>query len=200
MAQDRSHISGIHRLTGPDRKELRVNLAAFRTSPAIICAALALAACQQEKAPEAQGTASAAPEAAPEAKPGITVSQGVLVLPAVKGNPGAAYFTIANGDKSASTIAAVSIDGAAKAEMHETTGGSMAPVADLTVKPGETVKFERGGKHVMVFAIADTVKPGGSAEMTLTFAGGDKVSVPLAVKSMADAMGDDMADDHGSHN
>jgi copper(I)-binding protein len=178
--------------------------------PTALAAVLALAACQQNKAPEAAAIATAsgaaATEAAPDAKPGITVSGGVLVLPAVKGNPGATYFDLGNGGTAASTLAAVSIDGAGKAEMHETSGGSMAPVKDLAVKPGETVKFARGGKHVMVFDIVDTLKPGATTEMTLTFAGGDKVSAPLKVQSMSDALGGDMAGgdmagmDHGSHN
>lgn len=166
-----------------------MNLASFKPHPTLILAVLALAGCQQNKAPEASATAAAAAsEAAPDAKPGITVSNGVLVLPAVKGNPGAAYFDLSNGGPAASAVAAISIDGAGKAEMHETAGGSMAPLKELNVKPGETVKFARGGKHVMVFDIADTVKPGGTAEMTLTFAGGDKVSAPLKVQSMGDAM------------
>jgi len=169
-----------------------VNLATFKPGPALVLAVLALAACQQNKAPEAAATTAAASEAAPDAKPGITVSGGVLVLPAVKGNPGAAYFDVGNGGAVTSTVAAVSIDGAAKAEMHETSGGSMAPLKDLPVKPGEIVKFARGGKHVMVFDIGDTVKAGGTAEMTLIFAGGDKVSAPLKVQSMADAMSGDM--------
>lgn len=189
-----------------EAKETRVNLATFKPRHVVILSALVLAGCQQNTTPEAEKTAASATEAAPEAKPGITVSGGLLVLPAVKGNPGAAYFDLANGGAAASTVAAVSIDGAGKAEMHETSGGSMAPVADLAVKPGETVKFVRGGKHVMVFDIADRVKPGGTAEMTITFAGGDKISAPLKVQSMADALGGDAAGsdmagmDHGSHN
>lgn len=170
-----------------------MNLATFKPRSALVLALLALAGCQQSKAPEAPATAAAASEAAPDAKPGITVSGGVLVLPAVKGNPGAAYFDLGNGGPAVSAVAAISIDGAGKAEMHETSGGSMAPLKELSVKPGETVKFVRGGKHVMVFDIADTVKPGATAEMTLTFAGGDKVSAPLKVQSMSDAMGGDMA-------
>ena len=205
MAQDHPSISGNHRAAAFGRKESPLNLATLKRHPALIVALLALSACQQNKAPEAAATTAAATEAAPDAKPGITVSGGVLVLPAVKGNPGAAYFALGNGGPAVSTLAAVSIDGAGKAEMHETSRGSMAPFKDLAVKPGETVKFERGGKHVMVFDIADTVKPGGSAEMTLTFAGGDKVSAPLKVQSMSDAVGGGdmagMADmDHGSHN
>jgi periplasmic copper chaperone A len=179
-----------------------LNLATLQPRVVLILAVLALSACQQNKAPEAPATTAAATDAAPDAKPGITVSGGVLVLPAVKGNPGAAYFDLGNGGPAVSTLAAVSIDGTGKAEMHETSGGSMAPLKDLTVKPGETVKFARGGKHVMVFDIAETVKSGGTTEMTLTFAGGDKVSAPLKVQSIGDALGGDMAGmagmDHGN--
>jgi periplasmic copper chaperone A len=124
----------------------------------------------------------------------MTVEGGVLMLPVVKGRPGAAYFSLANGGDKPATLAAISVDGAARAEVHETKGGTMTPLAALEVKPGETVKFERGGKHVMAFDVAQTLKPGGTAEMTLTFADGDKISAPLKVETMTRAM------DHGDHN
>lgn len=157
-----------------------MNPRSFTSRSALLLAALALAACQQSKAPEA--------ESSPDAKPGITVDGGVLTLPVVKGNPGAAYFSIANGGGKPATLAAVTIAGADKAEMHETKGGSMEPLSSLEIKPGETVKFERGGKHVMAFGLGDAVKAGGTAEMTLTFADGDKVSAPLKVEAMGAAM------------
>lgn len=153
-------------------------------------AVLALSGCGDAKKPAEQAS-EAAPDAAapaPDAKPGITVVDGVLTLPVVKGRPGAAYFTLTNGSDAAATLAAVTIEGAGKAEMHETRGGSMVPLGVVELKPGEVVKFARGGKHVMAFDLAETVTAGGSAEMTLTFAGGDKVSVPLKVESMASGM------------
>ena len=166
-----------------------MNLSHFRLRCVLLLAALSLAACRQQKAAEN--------EVMPDAKPGITVSGGVLTLPVVKGRPGAAYFELANGGDKTATLAAISIDGASKSELHETKGGTMAPLAAIDLKPGKTVKFERGGKHVMAFDIAETLKPGSTAEMTLTFAGGDKVSSPLKVETMAGAM-DGM--DHGDHN
>jgi len=145
-------------------------------------ALLALGGCgQADKAGEPAGQAT---QAAPEAKPGFTVRDGVLILPVIAGRPGAAYFTLTNGGDAAGTLAAVTIEGVGKAEMHETKGGAMSPLGVVELKPGEAVKFERGGKHVMAFDIADTVKPGGTAELTLTFAGGDKVSTPLKVEAM----------------
>lgn len=155
--------------------------------------ALALGACQQEKAAEP------APEAtseAPDTKTGLSVSGGKLMLPAVKGNPGAAYFILNNGGDKAVTLAAVTIEGAGKTEMHETKGGTMSAVTSVEAKPGEAVTFERGGRHVMAFDLADSVAAGGKAEMTLTFADGDKLSVPLAVEAMAAADGMDHGAEH----
>lgn len=156
----------------------------------------ALSACGQQTAKDETAAAT------PEAKPGFAVSEGTLVLPAVKGNPAGGYFTLVNNSDKAVTLAAVSVTGAARAEMHETTGGSMAPLASLELKPGETVKFERGGKHVMAFDLDAKLTAGGSSEITLTFADGDKVSAPLKLEAPGGAM-HDMGDmegmDHSEH-
>ncbi len=144
----------------------------MKFTPLALMFALALAGCQQK--------AAAPAEANPDAKPGLTLSAGQLSMPAVKGNPGAAYFTLTNSGEAA-TLAAVSVAGAEKSEMHETTGGSMATIAPLTLKAGETVKFARGGKHIMVFGLDASIAAGNKAEITLIFADGDKLSAPLEV-------------------
>ncbi|MCB2074303.1 MAG: copper chaperone PCu(A)C [Novosphingobium sp.] len=151
---------------------------------------LSIAACQ--RAPEQPADPS------PDAKPGLSVSDGTLVLPAVKGNPGAAYFTVTNASDVATSLAGVHIDGAGNTEMHETIGGSMSPVESVQLDAGATVKFERGGKHVMAFELADTLEPGGTAEITLTFSGGDKLSAPLTIEA-AGGSGSMGSMDHGEH-
>lgn len=151
-------------------------------------ALLALGGCGDSGKPE-NPEQKAAQESAPDAKPGLSVADGVLVLPAVKGNPGVAYFAVTNASDKPTSLAAVSVAGAAKAEMHETKGGKMEPLNWAEVGGGQTVKFERGGKHVMLFDLdADKVKAGGTAEMTLTFSGGDKLSTPLRVEAAGGAM------------
>lgn len=170
-----------------------------RFAPLLLAVSFAaLAACGQQTPTEAPASA------APEAKPGLALTEATLVLPAVKGNPAGGYFTLVNTGDKAVTLAAVSVSGAARAELHETKGGAMAPLANLAIKPGETVKFERGGKHVMVFDLDPKLAPGGASEITLTFADGDKVSAPLklvaAGAAMDDMAGDDMAGmDHSGH-
>lgn len=152
--------------------------------------AFILTGCKQESAvPQADASASAAPHGpGPDAKPGVAVSNGKLVLPAVKGRPGAAYFDLANTGSATVTLAAVQIDGAGKAEMHETKDGKMNSLPKLDVPPASTVSFARGGKHVMVFDLDDKIVAGGTAEMTLTFADGDKISTPVAIEPAGGAM------------
>lgn len=150
-------------------------------------ASLALGACQQDApAPQASHSAEAAE---PATKQGITASDGKLVLPAVKGRPGAAYFMLSNSDTKPVAIDSIAIAGAGKAEMHETKGGEMVRLTTAEIPAGNMVLFDRGGKHVMVFDLAPTIKAGSTVEMTLTFSDGGKVSVPLAVETAGGAKG-----------
>lgn len=149
-------------------------------------AALALAGCQQQ--------AEAPVEQNPDAKPGLSASDGVLVLPAVKGNPGAAYFSLSNGSDKAVTLAGVSIDAAESAEMHETKDGKMGAIDQVELAPGAVVKFAPGGMHVMAFKPKPEVAEGNTVELTLTFSDGDKLSTPLAVKPAGATVVDHGAD------
>jgi copper(I)-binding protein len=149
--------------------------------------AVPIAACQQGPAPAGAETSAAATEATgPEAKPGLSLGGGRLVLPAVKGNPGAAYFTLANNSPKAVSIAAVDVAGAGMAMLHETMDkdghSQMLDLSAPDVKPGETIAFAPGGKHVMVSDLPASAVPGSTIELTLTFADGDKLSAPLTVE------------------
>lgn len=142
--------------------------------------ALALAAL----GPAACGEADAPADAAPDAPEGISVSNAAMMLPAVAGNPGAVYFDVANAGERNMVIRAVTVDGAGSAMMHT---ADMQEITQVVVPPGETVKFETGKQHVMAMEVADTVKAGGTAEVTVTFVGGDDVSFPAEVRAAGDA-------------
>lgn len=148
--------------------------------------ALALAACQQSEAPAPSESETLAP--LPDAKPGLAGSDARLVLPAVEGRPGVAYFVLHNGSAKNVDIAAVHIDGVGRAEMHNTVGSSMKPVETVPVEPGKDVTFAPGSLHVMAFDIDSALVPGGAGEMTLTFAGGDKLSMPIKIEAMGSGM------------
>ena len=150
----------------------------------IAVASVSLGACKGADKPEA------AASTAPEGKPGVTVKDARLVLPAVTGNPGAAYFVLDNQSKDAVTIASVALTGAAKTELH---------AADMKVLDGGKAEsmthldFAPGGPHVMVFDLAPDLKAGAETELTVTFTDGDKVSVPAKIEAMGAAAMSGMA-------
>ncbi len=141
-----------------------------------------LAACQQSDAPASNEGDVAASD--PDARPGISGSNGRLVLPPVSGRPAAVYFRVRNDGPGAATLAGVHVSGAGEAQMHKTEGGSMSAVENLPLAAGASVEFEPGGLHVMAFDLDNSLKAGGHSELTLTFADGDKLSMPLRVESM----------------
>lgn len=147
---------------------------------------LALAACGQGK--DAADEPASTESAAPDAKPGMSATDGKMLLPAVAGNPGGVYFTLENKGSAPVSVAAIAITGVEKTEIHQTSGGKMSAVERVDVEPGAVVKFERGGLHVMAFGIDAGLKSGATTEMTITFSDGDKVSTPLALEAMG-AMG-----------
>lgn len=147
----------------------------MKTSAAIIVSALlATAGCHRQPA---------APAAAMANSPGIVVSQARVVLPAVKGNPGAGYFTLGNENSQPTTLVSVTITGAQKTEMHQTSGGTMAPLPSVRIDPGQRVIFAPGGKHVMAFNLAPSLSPGGSSEIEFHFLDGKTTSAPLRVEA-----------------
>lgn len=151
---------------------------------------LSLAACGGKSPdPAASGSAASAPDiAAPDNAPNVSVIEPVIKLPAVPGNPGVLYFTMQQSAGKANTLVAVHVDGAERAEMHETKTvngvSSMEPVSSVMFSEDQPAEFKPGGNHVMLFKLADTVKPGKDVEVTFTLANGDKVSTFAKVEEV----------------
>lgn len=118
---------------------------------------------------------------------GLVVRNARLMLPPVAGNPAAVYFDLRNEGTRAVAVRRADIADAKSASMHDMMEYShemtMADMGPTTIKQGETLKFEPGGKHVMAFDLSPELKAGGKTEMTLTIAGGDKVSVEVPVQA-----------------
>lgn len=111
-------------------------------------------------------------------------------LPAVAGQPGAAYFTVQGGAK-ADTLLSVSSRAALKAELHESMKGdhgmmSMAPLKDVAVPAGGKLAFAPGGRHVMLFSIGPAVKPGQTVPLELSFASGRTIELDAKVIGAGD--------------
>ncbi|MCW3835935.1 copper chaperone PCu(A)C [Sphingomonas canadensis] len=127
------------------------------------------------------------------------VEKAWVRLPAVQGNPGAAFLTIRAGNKPL-TLLSVSAPFATRTELHESmaadhgsssgAGGhmmTMAPVKQIDVPAGETVKLAPGGKHVMLYDVAPGVQPGAKVPLTLVFADGSRMETQAITLAAGDA-------------
>lgn len=120
----------------------------------------------------------------PASQQGITVENVRVTLPAVRGRPGAGYFT-AEASRLPEAIVAVTAPPPTRIEMHESmSAGSMAsmrPMPSAPFEPGKPLAFEPGGKHLMVFDIDPAVKPGDTLALTFRFAKAPPVTVQAEV-------------------
>lgn len=111
-------------------------------------------------------------------------------LPAVSGRPGAAYFNIQGGGQ-ATALLAVSTPAAIRTELHEMKHQgdmmTMSPLKDVAIPAGVTVRFEPGGKHVMLYDISPSVRAGTRIPLRLAFADGKTLEVQAEVKAAGQA-------------
>jgi len=125
-----------------------------------------------------------------EKKPEVlSVSDAWVRLPAVKGQPGAAYFTV-HGGATDDRLALVTGELAIRSEMHESmkSGGmmSMKPLdSGVAIPAGTDVAFKPGGLHVMLYDIRPDLKPPGPMALTLRFASGTSLTISAEVKTAA---------------
>jgi len=104
------------------------------------------------------------------------VTEAWVRLPAVSGQPAAAYFTIHGGRRDAKLMRMESAL-AAKTEMHASMKGmhgmaTMAPLAQVDIPAGGTVQFRPGGNHAMLIGLDPVVKPGTAVPLRFGFADG----------------------------
>lgn len=153
-------------------------------SLALVLATLGLAACDSH-----QQQPAAKPSSAPAHV--LSVSDGRLVLPAVPGNPGAVYFTVHNNTGAQETLDGVEVDGARMAMLHEMSmvngHTNMQDVDKMDVPAGGELVFSPGGRHVMAMDLSDSLEPGGTTKVTLSFASGAKATVPAEILAAGNA-------------
>jgi hypothetical protein len=126
---------------------------------------------------------------APDTKMGVEVEDARITLPAVRGRPGAAYFTIRAARPV--VLSGVSSPRAQRIELHESMAAGMAPLQELSLQAGDRLEFAAAGKHAMLFGVDPRLKEGEQAPLTFTFQGAPPVTV------QADVLGPGGA--HGEH-
>ncbi|MCW2370168.1 copper chaperone PCu(A)C [Sphingobium sp. B11D3D] len=117
--------------------------------------------------------------------PPLDVDGGFLRLNPNPNAPSAAYFTIHGGADDV-VLRDVLTDEAVRVEIHEsgTKNGvaSMRPVKTVDVPAGATVKFEPGGKHLMLWSINPQALEDKKMTFTFIFSNGQRILADAIVQ------------------
>lgn len=116
----------------------------------------------------------------------LGVEDAWVRLPAVSSRPGAAYFTVKGGSE-ATSLLGVSSPAAVRTELHkmkhENGMMTMSPLKDVAIPAGATVKFEPGGKHIMLYDLSPELRAGGKIPLRLAFANGKTVEIEAELRA-----------------
>lgn len=119
----------------------------------------------------------------------LLVNEAVVRLAVVPGRPAAGYFIINGGARPDRLLSVASP--VARIEMHETVNANgkmrMAPMKMVDVPAAARIEFKPGGKHLMLFGLPATIKPGDELTLTFTFEAAGAVPVTAVARSATDA-------------
>lgn len=119
----------------------------------------------------------------------VFVDKGYVRLSAVPGGTAVAYFTLHGGAEQA-TLISVTSPTVIKTELHESmtsgTTSTMAPISDVPLPAKANVTFAPGGKHVMLFDVNKSVKPGSTMPLVFTFSNNLRIEYDAPVIAAGD--------------
>lgn len=115
----------------------------------------------------------------------LDVEGATVRLGATEQTPAVAYFTLKGGPADDRLVSVVS-DLNLRSELHESmkSGNMMAmkPLGSVDVPANGRVKFEEGGKHVMLYGMP-ALKPYTTVKLTFTFASGTRLETMAPVRA-----------------
>lgn len=124
---------------------------------------------------------SAALAACDQPGPALRVTDLVIVAPLPGTNVSAAYLTLRNQSREAITVNRVSSPEFAKVEMHESMLGDdliqMRKIDTVSIDAGASVKFEAGGRHLMLIGPPKGLQPGMLVSLHFKYNDGGLLSV-----------------------
>ncbi|WP_173978624.1 copper chaperone PCu(A)C [Magnetospirillum sp. UT-4] len=116
---------------------------------------------------------------------------------------GGAYLSIRNRGEAPDRLVGADSPVAKTAELHAHVRNgevlSMVALADVEIRPGQTVEFAPGGLHVMLMGLSAPLKAGSVFPLTLRFAKAGAVTVEVAVRPIGAAGPEAMAPDGMVH-
>ena len=120
----------------------------------------------------------------------LHVEKAEVRLSPVEGNPAVGYMELHGGRLDVDLVSVVS-DDVLRMEMHETVTedgvAKMKPLKKVAIPRGDVVKFEPGGKHLMIWGVGPYSKQRGLLTMTLIYSNDDRIEIDAAVKTAGSA-------------
>lgn len=117
----------------------------------------------------------------------LLVKDVVVNLSPVDGNPSSGYATIQGAPKDV-TLVSVTADDVMRMEMHETVEEDgmtkMQNLEKALIPAGGTVKFEPGGKHLMIWGIGGGSVAQGTLKMLFIFSNDDRIEVNAIIRKI----------------
>lgn len=99
-----------------------------------------------------------------------------------------AYFTLSNTGQEARTLMGVDVEGIGRAELHQhqLIDGmmTMTQLSSLEIPAGQSVTFEPGGLHLMLFDPEETKSTGNKKTAVFIFKNGEQISSQGQVVSL----------------
>jgi copper(I)-binding protein len=131
---------------------------------------------------------------APAGPTDAVVVEKAWIRTTVPGVPVAAgYATLRNVSAHAETLVAVDCPVAASAELHETTMSQgmtgMRPAGKVEIAPGQSLKLEPGGRHLMLTGLRGPLVVRGTVPLVFRFASGLRVSTVAVVLPLNSTQG-----------
>jgi copper(I)-binding protein len=129
---------------------------------------------------------------APASRAEILVNNGWVRATVPGAESGAGYLTITNTGTEARSLLRLTSTVSDTVTIHQSSIDAqgmarMWPVAKLEIKPGETVKFEPNGRHLMFNALTAPFRVGETVPVTFQFdRGSEPVTARLAVRPLVD--------------
>ena len=118
--------------------------------------------------------------------PQVTAEDAVVTLPALAGQPGAAYFRL-EASSPAERLLRVETPAAERVELHQnrTDAGvsAMTPLPSPAFDRDGTLAFTPGGRHAMLFGLKPGLAPGGRTTITFVFETAPPVTVEAEVRA-----------------
>jgi periplasmic copper chaperone A len=128
--------------------------------------------------------AAGLPAAAAES--GLELS-GAYMQTTIPSRPAAGYFTLKNSGDVDRVLVGASSPGCGSLMLHKTESvngmETMLHVASIPVPSHQSVTFAPGGFHLMCMSPSESMKPGGSVPVTLTFEGGVSLTSDFSVRA-----------------